>query len=431
MKRRSRSFLIVTACVIMAVAGYVVLRGSVSRRQIVSYLTRPVSYVDITSSVTETGTINPVNQVSIGSEVSGTVTSVNADYNSVVHKGQVLATLDPTSLQAAVDSASASLRLANANLANSRNTVKKSQAQKELSELTLSRDEELAKQGLIAQSQVEADRMAAMNAALDFQSSQGAVEVAETQVSVAQAQLDQARYNLKRSVITSPIDGIVLSRSVSVGQSVAASLQAPTLFVLATSLSDMQVDAAVDEADVGSVKGGQPAQITVTAYPNVSFKGTVKEVRIEPTTVQNVVTYDAVIDVHDSTGRLLPGMTAQVTIQTGARNHVLSVPLAALLYRPSSQRDAAANSSRGGLGSFGGGGRGFSGGRNGTADLPVAGAPGSRVLVWVLRSDQPEPVQVTIGMSDERNVEITGGELRAGDQVVVSERTGPLPRATQ
>jgi HlyD family secretion protein len=349
-----------------------------------------------------------------------------------VHVGEVLATLDPTSFQAAVDSAKASLRLANANLSNAKNNVQKSNAQKELIELTLKRDEGLAKQNLIAQSQIDADRTAALTANLDYLSSQGTVSVAETQVSVAQAQVQQAEYNLSRTIVTSPIDGVVLSRSVSVGQSVAASLQAPILFILVTSLSEMQVDTAVDQADVGSVQKGQAAEITVTAYPNARFQGTVKEVRVEPTTVQNVVTYDAVVNVHDTTGRLFPGMAAQVVIQTGSRTHVPTVPIAALLYRPVSARTGGSDSNGpGGFAAFGGGVRVAGGGRGGAptaTTAPVAGAPGSRVVVWVLREGRPQPIQTTIGMSDERNIEITSNELKIGDEVVVAERSGAAAR---
>jgi len=433
MNRRAKTVLIVAATVVLVAGTFLVMRLVTMHRGQISYVARPVVYADISSSVTETGTVNPVNEVQVGSEVSGTVASLFADYNSVVHSGEVLATLDPTTFQAAVDSAAASLKLSQANLANSRNNVEKSKAQRDLAALTLQRDEELGKQALIPQSQIDSDRTAALTANLDYQSALGAVEVAQTQVSVAQAQLQQAKYNLQRTIITSPIDGVVLARSVNVGQSVAASLQAPTLFVLATSLTDMQVDTAVDEADVGSVQKGQTASITVTAYPNVSFKGTIKEIRVDPTTVQNVVTYDAVVSVHDSSGRLLPGMTAQVTIQTGSRSHVLAVPIAGLLYRPATSRNDPQNGNRTGSGFGGLGGGGFrppGGARNNASsgEIPVAGAPGSRVLLWVLNDGRPTPVQVTIGLSDERNVEITSTELKVGDQVIVAERIGPVAR---
>jgi HlyD family secretion protein len=197
----------------------------------------------------------------------------------------------------------------------------------------------------------------------------------------------------------------------------------------------MQVDTSVDEADVGSVKQGDPAAITVTAYPNVTFKGTVQQVRVNPTVVSNVVTYDAVVAVHDESGRLFPGMTAQVAISTATKSHVLAVPLQALLFRPL-QRGARPTSSGGGGspagggfggpgGGAGGGGAGGSGGQGGgAANAPVAGAPGSTVTVWVLRNNQPSPVRIVIGASDSQNVEVTSGDLQEGDRVIIAAVRG-------
>src|SRR5208337_367199 len=226
---------------------------------------------------------------------------------------------------------------------------------------------------------------------------QAAVQVAEAQVAVAQGQLDQSQYNLSKTVIRSPFDGIVMARNVDVGQTVAASLQTPTLFTLATNLTDMQIDTSVDEADVGGLRQGETAEITVTAFPNVVFTGTVLQVRINPTTVQNVVTYDAVVQVHDTSGRLLPGMTAQVTIQVGSKTHVLAVPIAAVLYRPLAAPTAGAAAAGGGFGGFGAGIVQSSGG---AASQPVAGAPGSKVTIWKLVAGKPAPQQVVIGLSD-------------------------------
>jgi HlyD family secretion protein len=210
---------------------------------------------------------------------------------------------------------------------------------------------------------------------------------------------------------------------------VAASLSTPTLFTIASNLKDMQVDTSVDEADVGSVKQGNTAVITVTAYPNVTFNGTVQQVRVNPTIVSNVVTYDAVVAVHDDTGRLFPGMTAQVVISTSTRTHVLAVPLQALLFRPL-QQGARPTSSGGGQsggplggGGLGGPGGGGPGGGGGAANAPVAGAPGSTVTVYVLRNNQPAPVRVVIGASDNKNVEVRSG-LQEGDRVIVAAVRG-------
>ena len=244
--------------------------------------------------------------------------------------------------------------------------------------------------------------------------------MAEAQVEVAQGQLEEARYSLSKTVIMSPFDGIIMARNVSIGQTVASSLQTPTLFSLATNLTDMQVDTSVDEADVGSVAAGESAQIIVTAYPNLPFEGDVSQVRVNPTIVSNVVTYDAVVAVHDSSGKLLPGMTAQVNIEVGRRSHVLTVPIAAVLYRPLAIRSPAQNTA------FGGGfGAGVvqtnSAAPGGSA---VAGAPGSQVTMWVLRDGHPAPIQVVIGLSDGKNIEITSGDLAEGDQVIVAQYRG-------
>lgn len=423
MKNRSKVFITVGAVVVVAVAAVLLVRSLTTRRDGISYVTRPAGYADIAASVHETGTVNPVNQVQVGSEVSGTVRTLHADFNDRVKTGQVLATLDPTTYQAAVDSSKANLSLTQANLNSAQVNVGKMKALLDLANLTLQRDEPLLKQGLINQNQVDTDRTATETAQQDYLASQAAVHVAEAQVSVARGQLEQAQYNLSKTIITSPFDGIVMARNVSIGQTVAASLQTPTIFTLATNLTDMQVDTSVDEADVGSVRQGAKAQITVTAFPNVVFDGTVQQVRVNPTVVQNVVTYDAVVQVHDTSGKLFPGMTAQVTIETGKRAHVLSVPIAAILYRPLS---TPASGSAGGPG---GGGFGFGAGvvqssGGGPTGAAVAGAPGSTVTVWVLKGPRPTPVRVVIGLSDSANMEITGGGLQSGDPLVIAQRRG-------
>src|SRR5207245_629943 len=218
---------------------------------------------DISASVNETGTVNPVDVVQVGSQVSGTIATLNVDYNSKVTKGEVLATLDPTTFRAAVEHATASLEAAQSSAAATQSGVLQAQAQ---------------------------------------------AAASPHQVASSAAQLQQAQYNFSRPVITSPIDGVVMARNVSVGQTVAASFQTPTLFTLATNLTNMQVDTSVDEADVGNVRPGETAHISVTAFPNVTFAGRVQQVRVNPTVVQNVVTYDAVVIVQDASGRLLPGM---------------------------------------------------------------------------------------------------------------------------
>jgi HlyD family secretion protein len=447
-----------------------------SRRASVRYITQSVAYSDISSSVTETGTVNPVDEIQVGTQVSGTLQTLNVNYNSRVKKGQVLATLDQTSFTAAVDQASAALEAAQAtaaadqsaiaqagasaasaaanlqqqqqNLVSAQANLSKAQAQMKLSQLTVQRDTQLLTQGYIPQNQMDTDQTTAQGDLEGYRAAQAAVGVAHAQAAAAAAQLQAARqqistataqaaaaqhqassaaaqlqmaqYNLSRTMITSPVDGIVLARNVSVGQTVAASFQTPTLFTIATNLTDMQVDTSVDEADVGHVRQGEAAQISVTAYPNVTFQGTVQQVRVNPTVVQNVVTYDAVITVHDTSGRLLPGMTAQVSIDTGTHTHVLAVPTAALLFRPLAPRSAPSAAPGG---AFGFGAPAITGG-DPAVNAPGAGAPGSRVTVWALRNNRPVAVSVIIGLSDGRNVEITNGNLKQGDRVIIAQPRG-------
>jgi len=418
MKTAPRVLVIFAGVVGIALIAYLGFRLIAGSADAVHYITRPVGYADVTATVSETGTVNPVNEVQVGSEVSGTIELLNVDYNSRVTKGEILATIDPTTFQATVNSAAAGVAQSRASLHSAAVNVDKMKAQADLAQVTVRRDEELIKQGYIAQNQLDTDNAAAVAATQDYNAAKAAVLVAQAQVSVAEAQLQQAQFNLSRTVITSPIDGIVLARNVSVGQTVAASFQTPTLFTLATNLTDMQVDTSVDEADVGSVRTGESARITVTAFPNVVFNGTVKQVRVDPTVTQNVVTYDAVVAVHDDTGRLLPGMTAQVTIDVGTHTHVLAVPTAALLYRPLAVRSQAVG---GGLTP---GGFGFGGAGRAAAASTVASAPGSQVTLWTLREARPVPVRVVIGLSDNQNVEITSGELHEGDPVIVAQASG-------
>jgi HlyD family secretion protein len=412
LKKRLKIVVIAGAAVALALVGLFVLVPLLSPGSSMHYVTRPAAYADIAATVSETGIVNPVTQVMVGSEVSGTIRTLTVDFNSKVRKGQVLANLDPTTYQAAVDSAQANIMLAQANADNATVNVGKMKAQLDLAKLTVQRDSPLLTQGLINQNQMDIENTAGETAQQDYLAAQTQVRVEQAQVSVVKGQLRQSQYNLSKTVILSPFDGIVLARNVSIGQTVAASLQTPTLFTIATNLTDMQVDTSVDEADIGSLREKQSAQLTVTAFPNVVFSGTVQQVRINPTTVQNVVTYDAVVQVHDTTGRLLPGMTAQVTIQVGKKSHVLAVPIAAVLYRPLAAP---------GSGSAGGG----------SGALPVAGAPGSKVTVWTLTGGKPAPLQVIIGLSDGKNLEITSDSLHEGDQVIVAQRRGAAAKTTK
>lgn len=271
-----------------------------------SYRTEAVTRGDVRVQVSATGTLNAVTTVQVGSQVSGTISALHADFNDRVRSGQVLAQLDATFLRAQVLENRANLE---------RTEVQYRQAVRDSA-----RTFPLGARGLASQA--------------DLDQSQTAVESARAQVTSARAALQRAETNLRYATIQSPIDGVVVSRDVDVGQTVAASLSAPTLFTIAQDLTRMQLEAAVDEADIGQVKVGQTANFTVDAYPSRSFKGTVHQVRLAPETVQNVVTYTVIILVENDDLTLLPGMTANVTVDVDEARDVLKVPSTALRFRP-------------------------------------------------------------------------------------------------
>jgi HlyD family secretion protein len=270
------------------------------------YQTATVTRGDLTQAVTATGTLNPVTNVTVGSQISGIIQKLYADWNSPVKAGQVVAQLDPATYQAAVAQAQGDLANSKANL--------------ELVQVEARRAEELFKNKLISES--------------DHDTAIANLHQAEAMVQIKQASLDNARINLERCTIYSPVDGTVISRNVDVGQTVAASLSAPTLFIIANDLAQMQIDANVSEADIGNVEEGQQVSFTVDAFPDRTFAGKVVQIRNSPTTVQNVVTYDAVIGVSNADLKLRPGMTANASIISAQRIGVLKVPNAALRFRP-------------------------------------------------------------------------------------------------
>lgn len=449
---RTRPWIVVIILIVIAAIVWFLISRSHASAGAPHYQTAKAAIGDISATVEETGTVNPVDVVNVGTQVSGTVSTLNVDYNSPVKAGEVLATLDPTSFEASVAQANGSLSAARSsaaaaastaaqqaagvqaaldNAASAQASLAKAQAQVVLTNATVSRDKQLIAQGYVPQSQLDTDVASARANEADVVAAQAAVKAAKAQVAVAQAQqttssyqsqganaqissaaanLQQAQYDLSRAVITSPIDGVVVARDIAVGQTVAASFQTPTLFEIASTLKDMQVDTSVSEADVGQLRTGQAAQISVPAYPNVVFKGSVQQVRINPTTVSNVVTYDAVVMVHDETQRLKPGMTADVTFDTQSAKNVLIVPAAALLYHPTTPQQSTSS-----------GGGGFFGSGPTATPPPIAGAPGSHVDIYVLRAGKPVRVPIVIGLSDGRNYEVTSGELQSGDAVIVGQ----------
>ncbi len=290
-------------------------------------LTANVTRGDITEAVAATGTLEAVTTVQVGTQVSGTILSLNADFNSIVHKGQVIARLDPALFQTQIEQARANLIRSEAD--TQRNKVAVDDAARKLK-----RSEDLAARKLIAPADLE-------TAQVDLRSAEAQLQSSQAQVTQAQASLNQNQVNLEHTVIEAPIDGIVIARNVDVGQTVAASFQSPTLFVIAADLTKMQVNANIDEADVGRIRPGQNVVFRVDAYPAEDFQGTVSQIRLQPQTVQNVVTYSTVISVPNVELRLKPGMTANVQIQIARRTNVLRVPNMALRFRPTTDIFAA------------------------------------------------------------------------------------------
>jgi HlyD family secretion protein len=474
-KIRSRAVIIFAiVAVVLIVAGMVVFRIRTASN--VSYITASVVRKDLVQTVTATGTVNPQNTILVGTQVSGTITELDADYNSVVKKDQILARIDPTSFQAQLSSAQAAQSqatntavagAANANsaeqntlasaknvaaareaLASAQSQVAKSKAALDLANLTLRRDRQLLAQGFIAQAQADTDTSNAVAAKAGYDASRIAVTQASAQyqaqlamqnAAVAQARsaaagavasrsaigiqaaaVATARYNFENTVIRSPVNGTVIARNVSIGQTVAASFQTPTLFTMAQDLSKMQVDLAVGEPDVGGVRAGDVVDFTVLAYPNRTFHGVVYQVRQNPTMVSNVVTYDTVVYVDNKDGALYPGMTANASIHVAKATAALVVPIAALQYAPPEHpRVTSANvpvaTSQWGMteASFT---RTIVGGRNGRLFAQRLGK-----LVRV-------PVRVILVSDTQAAVTPIGAALAAGDTVITADTSSQSAR---
>ncbi|HET9595459.1 MAG TPA: efflux RND transporter periplasmic adaptor subunit, partial [Anaeromyxobacteraceae bacterium] len=368
----------------------------------------------IVAKVTATGTLSAIVTVQVGTQVSGTVASLGADFNSRVRKGQRIAKIDPALFEAAAQQARANLAAARGNLAKARAQAVdgRRQAQRTIA---------LARDHLVAQS--DADTAQATADADD-----AAVVAAEGAVEQARAALHQAEVNLAYTDIVSPTNGIVISRNVDVGQTVAASLQAPTLFVIAEDLAKMQVDTSVAEADVGRLRDGMPAAFTVDAHPADLFRGTVRQIRNAPQTVQNVVTYDAVIDVANPELKLRPGMTANVTFVYAQKEDVVRVPNAALRFRPppAMLEQSGGTAVRPGRGRAGPPPRGPAQGPGDDGATPRT--PADRRPVWVVRGERAEPLEIRTGLSDGSVTEVVEGALAPGD-AVVTDAIGGAPAA--
>jgi len=376
------------------------------------YDTVAVDRGPIVAKVTATGTLSALVTVQVGTQVSGRIKQIFVDFNSPVKKGQVIAKIEPSLFAAALESA-------RANYLAAQGTVTKLEAQAENAKLQYERSEQLFERKAIAQADLDTARATMRAANGDVTASRGNMEQAK-------ASLHQAQVNLDYTTIISPTTGVVISRSVDVGQTVAASLSAPTLFLIAEDLTKMQVDTSVAEADIGKLKAEMEATFTVDAYPSRTFKGKIRQIRNAPQTQQNVVTYDAVIDVGNPGLELRPGMTANVTFIYDHRDSALRVANAALRFQPPPELARAAWGGGGGgasgqkgggrgPGSGEGGGRRMGGGRQGGG---AGGETPDRRTLWVLRGPTPTPVRVRAGVSDGTNTEIETSDLHEGDRVV-------------
>jgi HlyD family secretion protein len=367
---------------------------------------------DLVARVTATGTVSPRVTVQVGSQVSGRIAEMYADFGTRVKKGQVIAKLDPRMFGAVAEQSLA-------NQAAAVGDLEKARAEAEAAERQLERATKLSEQNLISKAELD-------TATTTAKAARAAVASAQGNRSQATASLNQARVNLGYTTIKSPIDGIVVSRNVDVGQTVAASLQAPTLFTIAEDLAKMQVHAAVSEADVGRLAADMPATFTVDAYPDQKFSGVIRQIRDAPQTLQNVVTYDAVIDVDNADLRLKPGMTANVTFVYAERKDVLRIPTAALRFRPP---DALlAERATDGEPASKDKGKGKGKGKKAKDNPAAPGDGGDERSVWKLSGDGLAKVAVDIGVSDGNKVEIKAGQLAEGD-VIVTDAVDKSERA--
>ncbi len=421
-----RSRWLIAAC-LAAVAAALVLVG-LGRNGKTQYFTARVERGSIHDVVEATGTINAVTTVQVGSQVSGSVTRLNADFNSRVHKGDVIALIDPALFQGAVSQASADVDNAKANVVAAKANLDKEKAVAVQNKADYERAVDLNKSNLLSQQQLDQARanFEAANAAVG--AAAASVTQADAQVSQKAAALRVAQTNLDYTVIRSPIDGTVVARNVELGQTVAASLQAPTLFTIAQDLTKMLVYTKTDESDVGNIRPGKAVTFKVDAFPKDTFHGTVRQVRMNPTTVQNVVTYDTIIEFANTDQRLFPGMTAYVTIPVATAENALKLPNTALRYKPAmSLEEIRAVYEKHGIETGEPSPGSGSSGRP-AADAPIPGATRAPIrdsaVVWKLHSvdGTVEPVKLSLGLTDHTYTEVTGilkGSLREGDEVVI------------
>jgi HlyD family secretion protein len=364
------------------------------------FVTAPVTRGTVAVALTATGTVNPVTVVEVGTYVSGPIVRWYCDFNTSVKVGQLCAQIDPRPFQMVADQAAA-------NLAVSRAQLIKDQASLAYARTTYERDVGLLQRGIVSQATLDSEKSAYEQAAAQITYDQSAIQERQAELSAAQVNLGYAR-------IISPVNGIVVSRNIEVGQTVAASFQTPILFLIATDLTKMQVDTNVSESDIGGVKVGDRATFTVQAFPGRQFEGAVRQVRQAPVTVQNVVTYDVVVAVSNADNALKPGMTATTRIIKAERDDVLMVPEQALRFLPEGARA--------------GRGAGATRAARPTREADGSARPGR---VWVLRDGKPAAVPLRVGLDDGTSAEVVSGEVREGDRVIVAEPSAEASGGTR
>jgi HlyD family secretion protein len=399
---KSKWITVIVALVVLGAGGGWLLKRHADGD--VQYQTVTVERGDLTQLVTATGQLNPVTNVQVGSQISGTIAQLFADFNSSVTNGQIIAQIDSATYRANVLQAKGDLSNANAAL--------------ELAQVNARRSKELFDSKLIPQS--------------DYDQAMASLHQAEATIELKQASLEKSKVDLDRCTIYSPVDGIVISRNVDVGQTVAASLSAPTLFVIANDLTKMQIDANVAEADIGGVEAGQVVDFTVDAFPYRTFHGKVVQVRNSPITVENVVTYDTVVGVNNADLKLKPGMTANVSIIVAQRDDALKIPNSALRFRPpetAEERPAAEAASRAQGSRPGGRGQGGRGMGGGGGNRGHERRPERTVYVLPANSNEPQAVQIKTGINDGIYTEVTEG-LKEGDSVIITA-TAPQVNSMQ
>ena len=400
-KRRRRGLwygLLALVLLAAAAAGYQWYTAAAPK---ISYTTAPATLADLTVEVAATGTLQPLTQVDISSELSGVVRSVAVDENQQVRQGDVLAKLDTSKLEAQIERAQASAKAAAANLETAQVTLKEN-------EQALARAAELARKGMATQQALDTATAARDRA-------KAALDSAGANLAIANADLKLQRADLAKSTIYAPIDGIVLTRSVDPGQTVASSLQAPVLFVIAADLKRMELKAAIDEADIGTVRPGQHARFTVDAFPERPFDAEIRDISYASVTTDGVVTYNARLDVDNDELLLRPGMTATVSVVTKQAKGALTVPATAFRYRPTETRERSFSL----LSMFTG--RGGRGGRW-RDQQDQKPADGLRTL-YVLEDGRPHRVDVKVGATDGDITEVLSG-LKEGDRVITASRQG-------